>query len=512
MKNKSKYVDKGAISQVIGILFSKPSVLNNDDKYKFSKDDFYDDFHKIVFSSIYNIYQLGAKEITLAAIEDYLTQRPKFLAEYKANKGPEYILSCVETANPQLMDYYYQRIKKLSLMRAYEAAGMDLSWLLDKDNIMDIKKKQEQEDRFDNMSLQEIADTINNKIDAIRNDYIDAADVDGMQLGAHADEILDELSRTPALGYPFYTRFMNTITRGMRPGKFYLRSAPTGVGKSRSMIADACWLGCSEIYDEEQNQWIDIGVPQSTLYIATEQDETEVTTMALAFISGVDEERILMNSYLAGEKERVSKAVKILQKGKLFFTCIPDFGIQNIESIIKKYIREKSINYAFFDYIHTSPKILTEIGGKSGVKNLREDNVLFLLSSALKDICVKYDIFILSSTQLNASYAESETPNEACLRGSKAIADRIDVGMLMLEVTKEDKEKLLPFVQKNGIEMPNLKISVYKNRGNRYKSNYLWLYADRGTCRFKGAFVSTWFYEILDIPDIKIKVAEEGAF
>lgn len=507
---KSKYIDISALCNLIGCIYNTPRLLE-DEKYKFNKEDFVDSFHQTVFSAIHNIYQLGAKEITIAGIEDYLASRPKQLAEYKTYNGAEFILKCSENANQNNFNYYYNRTKKLTLMRMYENVGMDLNWLYNPDSF-DIKEKEKQEEWLDYTSLEDIARLIDDKIAAIRLQYAEGSDDDGIQLGAHATDILLELETTPALGYPFYTKYMNTILRGQRLGKFYLRSAPTGVGKSRSMIADACFTGCSQMWDDSQNKWISIGAPQSTLYIATEQDEAEVTTMALAFISGVDEEHILLNSYYAGEKERVAKAVQILKNGKLFFVCIPDFGINDIQTVIKRYVREHQIQYAFFDYIHSSPKILMEVGGKAGVKGLREDNVLFLLSSALKDIAVKYDIYIMSSTQLNAAYHESDTPDESLLRGSKAIADRLDTGMIMLDVTKADIEKLQPFVTKNGLQMPNVKISIYKNRGNRYKNIYLWIYADKGTCRFNGAFCTTWAYELIEMNDLKIKIEEESVF
>ena len=41
------------------------------------------------------------------------------------------------------------------------------------------------------------------------------------------------------------------------------------------------------------------------------------------------------------------------------------------------------------DYIHTSLKILEEISKKSGGVKLREDNILFMLSIRLKDLCNK---------------------------------------------------------------------------------------------------------------------------
>ena len=43
-------------------------------------------------------------------------------------------------------------------------------------------------------------------------------------------------------------------------------------------------------------------------------------------------------------------------------------------------------------------KILEEITKRSGGIKLREDNVLFMLSTRLKDLCNKYGIFIMSAT------------------------------------------------------------------------------------------------------------------
>ena len=43
-------------------------------------------------------------------------------------------------------------------------------------------------------------------------------------------------------------------------------------------------------------------------------------------------------------------------------------------------------------------KILEEITKRSGGVKLREDNVLFMLSTRLKDLCNKYGIFIMSAT------------------------------------------------------------------------------------------------------------------
>ena len=509
--SKSKYIDISSVVQVIGDIYNNPKILEADDRYFFDEEDFVDDFHKIVFGSIYNLHQHGVKEITLTAIEDYLEQRPKKMAEYKANKGSEYIVRCAEMCKPAAFDYYYNRMKKMTLFRTYEKIGMDMSAWYNPDTL-DSKEKQKQEDWLDNTSLEDIANLIDDKILEVRMKCVDNASAGGTQAGAGVDELLEKLKEIPEIGYPLYGPYTNTVVRGARLKKFYLRSAATGVGKSRSMVADACYIGCSQMYDTTQNKWITIGAPQTVMYIATEQDLSEVQTMMIAFISAVDEEHILTGEYFVGEWERVQKAAMLLKQSQIYFESLPDFSLQDIENTIKRGIRENEVKYVFLDYIHTSMKILEEVTRRSGGVRLREDNILFMISIRLKDICNQYGVFILSSTQLNADYVESETPDQNLLRGAKSIADKIDVGMIMLEATNKDRESLQTIVQKGGFEMPDIKISVYKNRRGRWKGVYLWCKGDRGICRITPMFVTKWNYELCEIEDLKIKVEEASAF
>lgn len=62
-------------------------------------------------------------------------------------------------------------------------------------------------------------------------------------------------------------------------------------------------------------------------------------------------------------------------------------------------------------------KILEEISKRSGGVKLREDNILFMLSTRLKDLCNQYGVFIMSATQLSGNFQESETPDQTLLRG-----------------------------------------------------------------------------------------------
>ena len=507
----SKYVDVTAIMQVIGCVYNNPSLLEQTDKYTITEHDFPDEFHRIAFGAIYKIYELGAEKISLENIADFLASRPKSEAVFKHQKGEEWLLKVADASIPSAFDYYYSRLKKFSLLRAYDNYGVDVSFIYDADNILDTKKKQLQEDQLDNSTLEELANKVDQMIDNIRMQYVDDVHGEAYQAGDGIFDLIDRLKKYPEVGVPLYGPLINTVTRGARLKKFYLRSAPTGVGKSRTMIADACYIACNKIYDEAFG-WIKNGTAQPTLYISTEQEKEEVQTMMLAFLSNVSEDHILNGKYEGDEEDRVLEAARILAESPLYIEELPDFSLQDIEDTIKKNIRDRDVKYVFHDYIHTSIKILEEITRRSGGVKLREDNILFMLSIRLKDICNQYGIFIMSATQLNGDYQEAKTPDQNLLRGAKAIADKIDYGSILLGVKQEDIEALQTILSTNQFDTPNLKLSVYKNRRGRYKGIILWCKGDLGTCRVRPMFATSYDYEILAMDDIKIITEEDGAW
>ena len=878
----SKYVDTTAIMQVIGCVYNTPQLLDFTDKYTITDEDFPDEFHRIAFGAIYKIYELGAENITLENISDFLSSRPKSAASFKQNKGEEWLLKISDAAIPSAFDYYYNRLKKMTLLRAYDNYGVDVSYIYDPDNILDVKKKQAQEDWLDNATLEDIATKVDNTIEAIRMKFVDDVNSDSYQAGDGVFDLIDRLKQYPEVGVPLYGPLINTVTRGARLKKFYLRSAPTGVGKAipndtliptpigwrkvgeikpgdklfgqdgkettvlqihpqpykkeiwkvtfadgrvaeccgehlweyrydshrgynyrvediqtiynrslalknglknsdgkgyrfhiklnkpieyeekqyylppyvmgallgdgsfrynntnkslefsseneqipsliaitlgsnwqkgrmhtiyakknsennytwtfrdkenpnhpfwveemlkdypelwnvksedkfipkdylqgsvfqrqcllqglmdtdgsvdekgrtsfttisprlrddfielcrslgfiatylvdsrdkyttdecykihiqapkemkqhffrlqrkhdiiknylannkreeykdhlaiiniekttelsdmtcftvdndnhlflmndfivthntRAMIADACYIACNRIYDEIFG-WIKNGTAEPVLYISTEQEKEEIQTMMLAFLSNVNEDHILNGKYDGDEEDRVREAARILSESPLYIVEMPDFSLKDIEDCIKKHIRDFDVKYVFHDYIHTSLKILEEITKRSGGVKLREDNILFMLSIRLKDLCNQYGIFIMSATQLNGDYQEAKTPDQNLLRGAKAIADKIDYGSILLGVKEEDIAALESILSANTFDKPNLKLSVYKNRRGRYKGVILWCKGDLGTCRVKPLFCTTYDYEILTMEDIKIITEDEGAF
>ena len=342
----SKYVDPTAIMQIIGCVYNTPELLDITDKYTIVDEDFPDEFHKIAFGAIYKIHELGADKITLENIFDFLSSRPKSAAIFKQQKGEEWLLKVAEMSIPSAFDYYYSRLKKFSLLRAYDNCGVDVSDIYDPDNILDTKKKQAQEDNLDNSTLDQIADRVDAKIESIRMQYVDDSFGEASQAAEGIFDLIQKFKEHPEVGVPLYGPLINTVTRGARLKKFYLRSAATGVGKTRSMIADACYIACSKIYDEAFG-WIGCGVGQPVLFITTEQELEEIQTMMLAFISNVNEEHILNGEYVGDEEDRVRQAAEILSKAPLYVEELPDFSLKDVEDKIKKNIRDHNVKFVF---------------------------------------------------------------------------------------------------------------------------------------------------------------------
>ena len=228
----NKYVDVTSIIQVIGNVYNNPNILDFDDKYIITDHDFPDEFHRIIFGAIYKIHELGASKITLETVSDFLSSRPKSEAIYKQQKGEEWLSRASEAALYDSFDYYYGRLKKMSLLRAYNNYGIDVTDIYDPDNILDTKKRQRQEEFLDNSSLEDIANKVDKKIETIKLDYVDDAYSNAAQAGHDILNLIDKFKEHPEVGVPLYGPLINTVTRGARLKKFYLRSAASGTGKA----------------------------------------------------------------------------------------------------------------------------------------------------------------------------------------------------------------------------------------------------------------------------------------
>lgn len=508
MIDKKLLIDKRSIMQVLGGLMLNTNIINRTDKYSFHEEDFDSTFYISIFGAINNLKINGLKKVTPIDIDNYLSSRPQLYKLFNEKNGLEQTTEFLKTAEVGHFDSYYQRMKKFTLLRMYNNNGINIEWLYDP-STLDIKKKESQEDWLDNVDITIIADNIDNKIKEIKSKYLNVVNPGGFQAGQSIFELIGNLKETPEVGIPLYGNLINTITRGARLKKFYLISAPSGVGKSRNMIANVCNFACNEIFDVYKQSWVKNGTSEPSLFISTEQELDEIQTMMLSFLSAVDEEKILNGDYIDNEEARVLYAAKVIEKSPLYVELLPDFSLSDVENTIRKHVIDNKVQYVTFDYIHTSLKILEEITRKSGGIKLREDNILYMLSIRLKDLCNELGIFILSSTQLNGDWMDAKEANQNLLRGAKSIADKIDMGAILLPVTDIDRKSLESLLSKGSLVEPNLCLHIYKNRRGKHKSVKLWCSANLGICRINPIFLTDNSYKLIPIQDFEIIVKED---
>lgn len=140
---------------------------------------------------------------------------------------------------------------------------------------------------------------------------------------------------------------------------------------------------------------------------------------------------------------------------------------------------------------------------------MREDSILFLLSTKLKEIAVEFNVFVMSATQTNASAKTDPIPDANLLKGSKAISEKTDFGCILLPLSELDKETIEEKYLSKGFPPPNAKLSVYKNRQGSFVRGYLWLDMDKSTCRYKTLFATDWDYQPMEVEAFNL---QQGGF
>ena len=431
---------------VIGCIMKDYSLLD-DLQRPLSREDFNTEpFYELLFVAISNLYIQGCQLIDEFAVDSYLSGHTKQYEIFKINDGLEYLKSAREIASLENYDYFYHRLKKYTLFRFYEQKGYDTSKIVNF-TLADPTELERQQQKFEELTEQQIIDQIESDLVLTpKMNFCSDSITTDVQAGQGLEELIKEYQQVPDIGIPLSSVALNTVSRGARLKKLYMRSSNQGGGKSRLAAADACSFSVPWYWNLKEHQWHYTGISEPTLYITTEMEVSEIQTLFLAYISGVNEEHIISGTYLPGEINRIRQASNYIRSSPLYLCHIPDFSIEDITNIIKKYKREKGVNYICFDYIHSSLKLMNEISGTSHRRASREDQMLLFFSDKLKSLCNQLDVFIFTASLLNGEYDNAPVKDQRLLRGSKALADKLDLGCILLEPSRAEREKLKPIL------------------------------------------------------------------
>lgn len=496
--------NKLAVIHVLAGLITNP-LLFSDNRYRFSITDFPEQFHRIIFGAVEHLATEGLASIQFIDIDEYLKPYTIQYEIYCKYDGNTYIQRALELYDPKKFDYYYQTLKKHSLLNRLNNAGIDTRDIYDPD-IVDPIKSAQMYANFDALSVNDIINIEEVKVIEAKQEFGSNSDCVENRAGDGLRELKERFKKTPDMGLPLLSPKLTTILRGQRRGCLFMESAPAGTGKSRRGNAEACHLAIPEYYDIQQQKWIRTGFCEPVLVISTELEEYECQQMWMAFVSGVSEAHIKDGRYAPGEEERVDRAIDLIEKSKMMFVSITNYDVDDITGIIKKYKQLHNITYVYFDYLGETLKITSSMAKQTKIQGLRTDQILLMFSSQLKDLAKTLDIFIWTATQLSGNYKEDDTLDASYLRSAKSLADKVDCGLILVPVREKDRSVIETYCSK-GFELePNFVMHVYKVRAGSYQNIKIYFYFDRATCGVYDCFVTNSRGELLDIADTNIEL------
>lgn len=497
---------------LLGALCVNPNLMIDTDVH-LTVNDFVSQFHKVVFFAISNLIAENGtiKEINEFDIDTYLKQSDTYHKIWENGSGIKYIQDAKQVSNTDLFFDYYHTVKKQTILRKYANDGVDISDIFDIDTTDPSILEQQQKDLI-NYTENDLIDYFTKKVLNIREDLKTSVDdgVKHFQIGDGIDDLMDRINQSPEYGYPFRNPYFNTLFNGKRKGKFFLQSGASGGGKTRQSLMELVYTACTEIVSSKTGKWEKLCDPRPCLFISTELEKEELQLQMISFITKIMPEVISAGEYTPTIQNEINHALQVMKESPMYIIEMEEFDTNDIRNEIERYILNYHVEYINFDYIQMNPKLSTSMQKQFGHK-MQDDQMLLEVSRVLKNIAKEFDVFISSSTQLNASHSESNpevSRTQNALRGSKAIADKVDYGVIIAPPTNHDLKKI------NNIDTPirpNMSYWVYKNRNN-LKNVVIWSRLDLGTMKEEFLFATNYQYEPIELNDTDINVHENGTF
>lgn len=474
---------KETTRQVLGCLMKRPQFLNEVDKYRLTPLDFSSRFEKYVFTAIHGLYFNGAECIQIVDIENYLNTNPSAKLEFEKSNGIDYLQDIQDFAQVENFQYYYDKLKKFNLLKDLKKDGFDISDYYEED--LTSSRAIETNSRFEELTSEEIVNDLKKKILKLETNYASPEEVQTWRAADEIDDLIESLGTAEEIGLPIQGKIYNQVINGAELGAFTVRSAGSGGFKTRTAVADACYLAYPIRFDSQTYRWEQVGSGQKVLFIITEQRKKEILKMILAYLTDIPESRFKYANFSKEEEYRINTARTIMKQfaDNMIIIRMPEPTVGLLKTIIREQCILQDIRYCFFDYIFINPALLREFQGT----RLRNDELLLLMSTALKDLAVELNISIFTSTQVNSSADNNDKiRNESSIAGSRAVINKADNGCVMARPTPEE----LDTIKELSFLLPNLVTDVYKVRNGMWTQVRIWSFFNGGTMRREDLFIT----------------------
>ena len=281
-----------SIKKVLTCLYLDNDLIISPD-YPLRLNDFALKKYQAIYSSLYNLYSLGNSSIDISDIIGYFQQQTVLYGKFVEDGGMDVLYEICNDVTAPNFEYNYKMVKKYALLTDLQNSGIDITELYDVS--LPVDQLEQQLARFNAMELEDIFKHYNIKLNDIQGKYENFLEKTCISAAHGIDELIKQLQTIPEVGLPLEGDIYNTVTRGARLKKLYIDSGSSGSGKSRRMAGNATRLAVPMYYDTIADQWINTGCDNKVLYITTELEHAEVQTLVLAYMTGINEEKILNN-------------------------------------------------------------------------------------------------------------------------------------------------------------------------------------------------------------------------
>lgn len=329
--------------------------------------------HRYIYMALtYLVSKPDIKNIDSFTVLSVLDDKAK--SEIEKIGGLEYIDALFTAKINDNLKFYCTQVIDAYILRQIYNFGKDI-----------------QEKVLSEVSKQDILNEIQTK--ALNLSLAGQSNIEVYRMGTNISEKLKQRAENPnmivgrSIGWPSW----DEQTQGLKGNELIVIGAPTKTGKSVLLLN---WSAALSIFNKD-------AVPG--LYIDTEMDSNNQEDRLLAILSQVPYSEIVSGMYAKnteyGESvdkiERLKQAEKLLLNSQLYHVYMPDFNINKVTALIRKYRIQYGIEYAVFDYIKMPN---SEV---SFLNYAQEYQRIGYITTCLKDLAGLCNIPILTAAQTN---------------------------------------------------------------------------------------------------------------
>lgn len=382
--------------------------------------------HRYIYSAMLYLKSRNTEPVPMAITE---VLSGKALDEVEKLGGLEYLMLLQESNIPEdNVKFFIDKVKQSYTRRMLYNISTDV-----KDFVLD--------DEAETLNPQELIGYAERKVTDLSVNTSSNQEV--YKMGDDTEKVLAERAETPSqvpgleVGWPTFDK----KTNGGQPGDLIVLVAPSKTGKSATLTN---WATKIAIHDQ---------LP--VLYIDTEMNSREQEDRILANLSGIPVNEITSGMYVmdthngtAEEKlDRLKEAREKLNLGHYYHVYMPQFTIESVTALTRKFQMQFGIVAMFFDYIKIP-------ASNANFRDQQEYQALGFFTSGLKDLAGMLEIPVYSSAQANRSNeGQNEDPSERDIGGSYRI---LQLATKLLFLYNKSEER----IARDGIESGNQQLFI----------------------------------------------------